>query len=887
MNSSLVILTTLLIIVPAMAVDAKNFKRCDQSGFCKRHRALWDERAVSPYHIAPSSIQIDTNKGVITGMIQDALSFSISTVKGIDSSFRWTVKELQPLYPRYSPDSLIIGEDIGDRSDETHVLVVDEHTDAQLVAHSGNAKVFITFSPMSFSFSYNDMPTLSLNADGLFEYEPYRTKPEDETQVADESAKGMWEETFNNHKDSKPRGPASFGCDIQFHQARHVYGIPEHATSMALKPTRGHGEPYRLYNLDVFEYEMDSPAALYGSIPFMMSHHAGQSAGVFWMNPSETFVDVAQIDHGTKTHWMSESGLMDVFVFLGPTSKDVLSQYTALTGRPYFPPIFSLGYHQCRWNYRNETDVKEVDHGFDQHNIPYDTLWLDIEHTDDKKYFTWDQHVFPNPEAMQQDLASRGRRMVTIVDPHVKRAPGYSVHDYASSQGLYVKKPDGTTDFDGHCWPGSSSWYDFLSPEARRVWANNYVEYPGATSVLHTWNDMNEPSCFNGPEITFPKDLVHYESVEHRDVHNIYGMLQVQSSIEGMSRRFGGNIRPFSLSRAFFAGSQRFGFIWTGDNAAEWSHLEAAQPMLLSIGLSGLPLIGADVGGFFGNPTPELLVRWYQAGAFQPFFRGHAHIDTERREPWLFGDQVTDQIRNAIHWRYRMLNHIYTLAYQSSQTGVPIMRPLWMEFPQDELTFDLDSQFMLGDALLVCPVTKADTSTLRVYLPGEAPWYSLYDGALFKGASTLELPVSPHAIPVFQRGGTIVPRRERLRRSSSSMNQDPFTLIVALDSKQSAQGELYLDDGISFDYKSNAFIRREFDFVDGKLINHPHALSPLNGRLNISIAIERIVIWGVHSKPSSVTLNGKALTFVWNEQELVLRQPGVTINDNWEIVLTE
>ncbi|KAG0489095.1 hypothetical protein HPP92_007906 [Vanilla planifolia] len=347
---------------------------------------------------------------------------------------------------------------------------------------------------------------ISLNSHGLFDFEQLREKKEGEE----------WEERFRGHTDTRPYGPQSISFDVSFHHAEFVYGIPEHgSTSLALRPTRGpgveHSEPYRLYNLDVFEYLHDSPFGLYGSVPFILSHGLKSSSGFFWLNAAEMQIDVlapgwddpASADHDKiDTFWMSEAGIVDAFFFVGPDPKDVLYQYASMTGTLAMPQEFAIAYHQCRWNYRDEEDVASVDTGFDEHDIPYDVLWLDIEHTDGKRYFTWDRVLFPNPEQMQKKLAMKGRHMVTIVDPHIKRDDLYYVHKEASEKGYYVKDATGK-DFDGWCWSGSSSYPDFLNPKIREWWSekfslNNYV---GSTPTLYVWNDMNEPSVFNGPEL--------------------------------------------------------------------------------------------------------------------------------------------------------------------------------------------------------------------------------------------------------------------------------------------------------------------------------------------------------------------------------------------------
>lgn len=534
---------------------------------------------------------------------------------------------------------------------------------------------------------------LAIYADGSREEKPEESEEEDgidnkrRLNEEDYDTKDMWEEKFHSHHDTKPHGPMSVGMELAFSQSSHLFGLPEHASSAKLQTTVGDGhqykDPYRLYSLDVFEYELDSTMALYGNVPLVISQSATMgTAGAFWFNPTETFVDVEEVRDGddtveSRTHFMSESGVIDLFLLPGPDPHSLYEQYARLTGRMPLPPMFSLGYHQCRWNYRDEADVYFVHGKFEELDYPYDVLWLDIEHTDGKRYFTWDDKSFPNPAKMQRKLAEDGRRMVTIIDPHIKTDKNYYIHKMATALGLYIKKNDGVKDYDGWCWPGSSSYLDFTTEKVRNWWADQfqYSKYKGSTPSLFTWNDMNEPSVFNGPEVSMQKDLLNLNGVEHREWHNLYGMLFHRSTTEGQIKRNSGhNIRPFVLSRSFFAGSQKYGAIWTGDNAAQWSHLEIATPMLLSLNMGAISFSGADVGGFFGNTDAELMTRWMQAGAYQPFFRGHAHHDAKRREPWVFGDETMMRLRRAAMARYALLPFWYTVFWNAGVTGMPVMR---------------------------------------------------------------------------------------------------------------------------------------------------------------------------------------------------------------------
>ena len=593
---------------------------------------------------------------------------------------------------------------------------------------------------------------------------------------------------------------------------------------------------------------------------------------------------------------MSESGVFDLFLLPGPSPREMYHQYATLTGRQSLPPMFALGYHQCRWNYRDEMDVYNVHQKFEDYDYPYDVLWLDIEHTDDKRYFTWNKDLFPSPIEMQEHLSRQGRKMVTIVDPHIKRDNKYRIHSEATRKGYYIKKNDGKSDFDGWCWPGSSSYLDFTDERVRRWWSEqfSYDKYIGSTPSLFTWNDMNEPSVFNGPEVSMQKDLLNLAGIEHREWHNLYGMLFHRATSEGLIiRNENMNERPFVLSRSFFAGSQRYGAIWTGDNESSWEHLKISAPMLLSLNIGGLSFVGADVGGFFGNPDAELMTRWMQAGAYQPFFRGHAHHDSKRREPWMFGDETLALLRQAAAARYALLPYWYTIFYEAMTTGMPVMRTMWMEFPTDTKGFSLDDQWMIGSDLLVKPITTAGAnqdSYMGVYFPPSNIWYDVdtlqrKNPDVETGIDTISCSIDK--IPVFQRGGSIILRKLRLRRSTESMGIDPYTIYVALDSIGKSEGRLYIDDEHSFDYQSGnngiSSLR-----LDSRVLTNNY-----EGNFNFDGGeIERIVLMGVAKAPKEIVLDSTVsssshLVFAYDTDAhvITIRKPGVFVTENWAIEL--
>jgi alpha 1,3-glucosidase len=511
---------------PVLSWKKEEFRNCNQTPFCKHARAR------KPGFCSLIARDVSISDGDLTAKLvpktphheQDPdqikpLILALSAYQ--DGILRLRIDEdpsLGPPKKRFEVPDVIVPEFSSKKLWLQRVSTATINGDAgpsSIVYLSDGYEAVLRHDPFEVYVreKSNGNRVISLNSHGLFDFEQLRAKSEGED----------WEERFRTHTDTRPYGPQSISFDVSFYGADFVYGIPEHASSHALKPTRGPGvedsEPYRLFNLDVFEYIHDSPFGIYGSIPFMISHGKSRgTSGFFWLNAAEMQIDVmatgwADAESGIAlpseksridTLWMSEAGIVDAFFFMGPGPKDVVKQYTSVTGMPAMPQLFATAYHQCRWNYRDEEDVEHVDSKFDEHNIPYDVLWLDIEHADGKRYFTWDRTLFPHPEEMQGKLAAKGRHMVTIVDPHIKRDDSYHVHKEATQKGYYVKDASGS-DFDGWCWPGSSSYPDILSPEIRSWWADrfSFENYVGSTPSLYIWNDMNEPSVFNGPEVCY------------------------------------------------------------------------------------------------------------------------------------------------------------------------------------------------------------------------------------------------------------------------------------------------------------------------------------------------------------------------------------------------
>jgi alpha 1,3-glucosidase len=530
-------------------------------------------------------------------------------------------------------------------------------------------------------------------------------------------------------------------------------------------------------------------------------------------------------------------------------------------------------------------EVRDVSANLDKQLVPHDVLWLDLDHTDGRKYFTWEPRQFQNPESLQTDLDTVKRKLVILVDPHLKSESSYSVYAAADEKGLLIRNNDGNGNYEAQCWPGKSSWPDFLNPAARAWWETNYdfSKFTSSRSNLHIWNDMNEISAFDGPEGTAPRGVWHIGGIEEREVHNIYGHLMISATFGGLVKRDSAkNSRPFILTRSFFAGSQKYAAAWTGDNAAEWSHLQNSIPMVLSFGIASMVYSGADIGGFFDSPDQALLARWYQVGAWlYPFFRCHCHHLSAHREIYVMTEQNAAVAREAIVDRYMLLPYWYTLARVANLTGEPIVRPVWWEFPENEWT-DVEDRAMLGPALFVVPFLS-ENNALTIEFPASR-WFCYRTLGEIK-EQTLVVSNNDGRAAVFIRGGTVVPIKRRIRKSSSLMFWDPFSLIVAVGNDGKATGELYIDDGETFDFTRGSFIHRKFVF-DGKTLRSVPVGKQAAGKflLTYDVAIEQIQVTGLQSGPKAVVdSKGNQLKFFVKDGVVTIRKPNLHVKEDFTV----
>ena len=535
----------------------------------------------------------------------------------------------------------------------------------------------------------------------------------------------------------------------------------------------------------------------------------GAAYGLFLDNTSRTYFDMGKTDPARVT-FGAASGELNYYVFTGGrerSPKNILRDYTELTGRTPLPPLWALGNQQSRWSYYPEARVREVARGFRESKIPADVIYLDIDYMDGFRVFTWNRERFPDPKKLLSDLRAEGFRAVLIIDPGIKVDPNYHVYKEGQAGGHFVKNADGS-ELHATVWPGVCAFPDFTDAKAREWFASYYKQHLDE-GVAGFWNDMNEPGVFlsnetpkpdtyHHPMKTFPLDARHAGDGQpgtHARYHNVYGMQMARSTFEGL-KRLRPNERPFVLTRAGYAGVQRYSAVWTGDNVASWDHLRLSIPMLLNLGVSGVPFVGSDVGGFSGNPSPELYARWLQAAALTPFLRSHSESGSKPHEPYAYGEEFTKINRASIELRYRLLPYLYSVFEEHTRTGAPVMRPLWFEYPDDWRTYTVEDQYLVGRDLLVAPVVRESETKRRVYFPGGDKWVDWWTGKTYEGGKDAEIEAPLERLPLFVRAGAVLPVQPNVQHTGEVTERWPLSLLVVTGADGASS--FYQDAGEGF-----------------------------------------------------------------------------------------
>lgn len=593
------------------------------------------------------------------------------------------------------------------------------------------------------------------------------------------------------------------------------------------------GQSFTLWNTDSFGWQ-ESTDPIYKSIPFFLDVKDGRYFGVLFDNTWRTWFDFGH-ENDEEYSFGSQGGPIDYYVLYGPEPRQVMAAYAWLTGPAPLPPLWSFGFQQSRYTYSPESQLMDVAARLRRDKIPADALWLDIDFQKDNQPFTVDPQRFPRFPEMVSQLARDHFHLIVIADLHIAHKPnsGYAPYDTGASADHFVKNPDGTT-YVGPVWPGPSVFPDFTRQQTRQWFGTLYKDFV-KDGVSGFWDDMNEPAVFRYPSKTMPLDVQHRieepgfitRTTSHREVHNIVGMQNSRATYEGVLA-LRPNERPYVMTRASYAGGQRYAVTWTGDNSSTWNHLRMTIPQLMNLGMSGFSFAGADVGGFAGSPPADLLTKWLEVAAFQPIDRDHSAKGTRMHEPWVDGPEHEAMRRRYIEERYRLLPYIYTVAEETSRDGMPMMRPLFMEFPHtgdDGNPMDLiagGAEFLLGPDLLVAPdPSPEEVAPYELHLP-PGRWYDYWTGervgvearvqardaevrdTLLQGQHILLKP-ELGTVPVYVRGGAIMPL-QNLVQNTDEIPAGPLTLRVYLPAPgQSCQGSIYSDDGHSLHYRQGDY----------------------------------------------------------------------------------
>jgi alpha-glucosidase len=606
---------------------------------------------------------------------------------------------------------------------------------------------------------------------------------------------------------------AAFALDGQHLRAKLVFppGTSFYGTGEVAGPLSRRGRTTTLWNTDAVPYT-DQSASLYQSHPYVLALlPSGRAVGLL----ADTIRRGTLALEGQECVFAFEQEPYDLYRIEGEHPLEVCRGLAALVGSMPMPPLWALGYHQCRWSYRDADELRTLAAEFRRRGIPCDALWLDIDYMERFRVFTWNRELFPDLPGLTDELRALGFRTVAILDPGIDVES--ELAQSGLEQSLYVQDAQGQP-FVGKVWPERAYFPDFTAARAREWWAERVREFLQATRLDGLWNDMNEPAVLDGPGKTMPDDCKH-EGLQgsggsHARWHNLYGQLMVQASRAGLERARPGE-RPFLLTRANHVSGSRFAATWTGDNKSSWEDLRWSISMVLNLGLSGQPFSGPDVGGFNDNPNSELFTRWFELAAFLPFFRGHAEKTSRRKEPWAFERATEAHVRAAIERRMRLLPTLYTLFREAHESGAPVARPLFFADPADQALREKDDAFLLGDALLVAPIVHERSQRRQVLLPRNAGgWYAFPEGGAPIEEREREVEVPLGSVALFARAGAIVFESEP--RASTAVPARLLIVHVFCDADWTAAGRLYEDEGDGHAHRTGVFRDARFHAQAGE-----------------------------------------------------------------------
>lgn len=625
------------------------------------------------------------------------------------------------------------------------------------------------------------------------------------------------------------------GEDVDLYGTGEVYG-----------DLRRNGETESFWNKDNGAYAAEDGKRLYQTHPWVLGvRKDGTAFGIIGDNTWKS-----RLTTDTTVRFESDGPAFRVVIIEKQSPQEVLKTLARLSGTMQLPPLWSLGYQQCRFSYHPDTRVKEIADTMRLKKIPCDVIWMDIHYMDDYRIFTFNKNEFSNPRQLNDYLHSKNFKSVYMIDPGVKADGQYFVDKAGTDRDYWVRDKDGQV-YEGNVWPGKSHFPDFTRPEVRQWWGTLYKDFM-SQGVDGVWNDMNEPSVFGGPDGSMPEDNVHLGGDglapgPHLRYHNQYGFNMVRASRDGILQA-NPDKRPFVLSRSNFLGGQRYAATWTGDNSSWYSHMRMSIPMTLNMGLTGQCFNGPDIGGFLNDCTPDLLAHWTATGVYFPFVRNHSCDGTVNQEPWAMGATTEQACRTAINRRYRLLPYIYTLFRESSVDGMPIMRPVFFADTRDTRLRGEQQAYLLGNDLLIIPRWARQPQ-----LP-TGDW----DIIAFD-----DEPADNYQAYVALRPGAIVPMAN-LCQSTVDLNTDSLTLLVNPAADGTALGTLYEDSGNGFGYRSGDYALYKFEAQTiGKKITV--SISQTDGHrqstpknLRIGIVSDGRVVYSPWTRSNSVTMKAVA-----------------------------
>ena len=579
------------------------------------------------------------------------------------------------------------------------------------------------------------------------------------------------------------------------------------------------------FNTDDPETDDDS-ITYYKTIPFYVALKEEATYGIFFDNSFRSYFDMGK-EMGDRIFFGAIGGQIQYYFIPGENIKEVVKNYTALTGRMEMPPLWSLGYQQCRFSYFSQEEVRELVKTFEEKDIPLDVVYLDIDYMDGFRVMTFKTPNFDDAAGLIGDLKEKGIRTITIIDPGVKVDEEYDVFKRGKEGNHFTKKLDGEI-FIGAVWPGDSAFPDFSNKDCREWWKSELKKFISEHGMDGIWNDMNEPCVFNNDHKTMLETCLHNSDngvIEHKEFHNRYGFEMSRCSKEAQEELHP-NERGFSMTRATYAGGQRYSSVWTGDNMSLWSQMRMSISMNANLGISGFSFVGNDVSGFGLDSSEELFIRWMEMGPFIPIFRNHSNMYTRRQEPWAFGPRAEKIAKKSIELRYELLPYIYDLYYISHKEGLPIFRPMIMEYEKDMNLLNMREQFMLGENMIVAPVLYEGERSKTVYLP-KGSWFNYFTMEKLQGGKWYKLPCELDEILVFVKEGAIIPTYNKKFRN---VKERPKNILLKVFG-ENAKGFHYNDDGHTMEYLEGKYTYMDIKVVDGKeelkLINNGYSIEEI------------------------------------------------------------